>query len=147
VPWNEASELLVPVIGFWLSGTLGTGDGRNQRQRPVPCHDVITLGMPGRGWHGGLTKGNKILQPCLIKMLDLHYVLPTGIRRLINRLNLNRLAWSFYDSALVLLCHKTLARFDGTLSGMEILTRGGGLWVSCRAQATANHASGHMSRH
>ena len=62
MPWNEASELLVPVIGFWLSGTLGTGDGRNQRQRPVPCHDVITLGMPGRGWHGGLTKGNKILR-------------------------------------------------------------------------------------
>jgi hypothetical protein len=49
--------------------------------------------------------------------------------------------------ALVLLCHKFLARFDGGLSGMEILTRGGGLWVSCRVQAAADHASGFMSRH
>jgi integrase len=51
------------------------------------------------------------------------------------------------QAGLVLLCHKLLARFDRGLSGMEILTRGGGLWVSCRVQAAANHASGYMSRH
>ena len=34
------------------------------------------------------------------------------------------------DRRLILLCHKTLLRFSSLLVRMEILTRGGGLWVS-----------------
>src|SRR3954471_23443316 len=47
---------------------------------------------------------------------------------------------------LVLLCHKLLARFDAGLALLEILTRGGGLWVSKPARAAANNASRPMSR-
>ena len=48
---------------------------------------------------------------------------------------------------LVLLCHKRLARFDSRLSRMEILTLGGGVWVSNSTDAAANHGSRLMSRH
>ena len=47
---------------------------------------------------------------------------------------------------LILLCHKYLARFATDLSGMEILTRGGGLWVSGPVDAAANHGLLPMSR-
>jgi hypothetical protein len=47
---------------------------------------------------------------------------------------------------LILLCHKFLARFDACLSGMEILTHGGGVWVSGPADTAANHGSRFMSR-
>jgi hypothetical protein len=48
---------------------------------------------------------------------------------------------------LVLLCHKLLARFDSRLSRMEILTLGGGVWVSNPTDAAANHGLQPMSRH
>src|SRR3954447_18198362 len=50
------------------------------------------------------------------------------------------------DNDIVLLCHKILARFDMRLSVMEILTRGGELWVSNPRQAAANHGLPPMSR-
>jgi hypothetical protein len=50
------------------------------------------------------------------------------------------------SSVLILLCHKMLARFDVGLSVVEILTRGGGLWVSNPSHVAANHASPLLSR-
>src|SRR5271165_3529237 len=47
---------------------------------------------------------------------------------------------------VVLLCHKLLARFEAGLSVMEILTRGGGLWVSNPKRSAANHGLSAMSR-
>ena len=40
---------------------------------------------------------------------------------------------------LILLCHKPVVRFDTRCVRMEILTRGGGVWVFHPVQA-ANHA-------
>ena len=48
--------------------------------------------------------------------------------------------------ALVLLCHKVLVLFSDMCVRMEILTRGGGLWVSKPKRAAANHGSLPMSR-
>lgn len=44
------------------------------------------------------------------------------------------------------MCHKKLVRFDEDLSEMEVLTRGGGAWVSNPGQAATNHGSRPMSR-
>src|SRR3954447_5150501 len=52
----------------------------------------------------------------------------------------------FFRILLVLLCHKILAPIRRRLSGMEILTRGGGLWVSNPRHVAANHGSAPMSR-
>ena len=46
----------------------------------------------------------------------------------------------------ILLRHKILDQFGVDLPGMEILTRGGGLWVSSSAQATSNDGWARMSR-
>src|SRR3954468_12079513 len=51
-----------------------------------------------------------------------------------------------YFRAIVLLCHKILAPIRRRLSGVEILTRGGGLWVSNPRHVAANHGSPPMSR-
>ena len=50
------------------------------------------------------------------------------------------------DTYLILLCHKNLASIRRRLSGLETLARGGGLWVSDRKHAAANHGSLAMSR-
>ena len=47
-----------------------------------------------------------------------------------DNLGLGRVAMDQPKRRRVLLCHKTLARFDVGFAGVEILTRGGGLWVS-----------------
>ena len=53
---------------------------------------------------------------------------------------------AFFRSLLILLCHKILVRLGIPCVRMEILTRGGGLWVSNPRQAAANHGSPPMSR-
>jgi hypothetical protein len=53
---------------------------------------------------------------------------------------------NFSDRLLVLLCRKMLARFHVGLSVVEILTRGGGLWISNPSHVAANHASPPMSK-
>jgi hypothetical protein len=47
--------------------------------------------------------------------------------------------------SLILLCHKLPVRFDAGCSGMEILTRGGGLWVSTYVEALSG-SLGHCDR-
>ena len=54
--------------------------------------------------------------------------------------------WYIRVRYLVLLCHKNLDRFGVDLVGVQILTRGGGAWVSYPARAAANHGSWPMSR-
>ncbi len=59
-----------------------------------------------------------------------------------------RCAGVYAGSLLILLCHKnSLVRFDSRCVRMEILARGGGVWVSNPADTAANHDSRPMSRH
>jgi hypothetical protein len=54
---------------------------------------------------------------------------------------------AFIDAHLVLLCHKnSLVRFDSCCVRMEILARGGGVWVSNPTDTAADHDSRPMLR-
>ncbi len=71
----------------------------------------------------------------------------SGAKVLSDRMGVNALA-RFANDVLVLLCHKNpLVRFDSRCVRMEILTRGGGVWVSNPTDKAANHDSRPMLRH
>src|SRR6478672_4726536 len=69
-----------------------------------------------------------LIRICRISIDHVKYISSTYAERLPGLYSaLSRL---FRHIVLLLLCHKILARFEMRLSVMEILTRGGELWVS-----------------
>ncbi len=123
--------------------------------RSVPyliCNGIIVVD-PDRSWRSvkPLLTSNILRTPQLL-VYDRDGKLPLNLQR--TNVTIQDVSFSaelladIVDDLLVLLCHKNpLVRFNSRCVRMEILTRGGGVWVSNPTDKAANHDSRPMLRH
>ena len=105
----------------------------------VPSHSVkracfrFKEMLPEFVWDASFLEGNPFTFP--------------EVKTLLDGVTIGGQKVSDQEQVLILLCHKKLVRFEGMCIRMEILTRGGGVWVWDPVHAAVNHALLPMSRH
>ena len=151
--WNPSGPMRKPPPGIQrIAGRDANGDAGSSLPANISLSQFCTM---SGSWYP-----SRLLRTTLELTEAMQYPQPAAVhRQRSRRWGAQRDQWrraepdvctarsgSVSDCPLLLLCRKTLDRFGADLSGMEILTRGGGLWVSNPAQAAANHGSPPMSR-